>query len=41
MQVSVIINKDGIKINADAHAKNWLAKDYVIKDLIGVLATEM
>ena len=38
MQVFVIINKDGMKINADVNAKNWLTKEYVIKDLIGILA---
>ena len=30
MQVFVIIKKDGIKINADVNAKNWLTKEYVI-----------
>ena len=38
MQVFVIINKDGMKINADVNGKNWLKKEYVIKDLIGILA---
>ena len=38
MQVLVIINKDGIKINADGNAKNWLTKEYVIKDLNKTLA---
>ena len=38
MQVFVIINKHGMKINADVNAKNWLTKEYVIKDLIAVLA---
>ena len=38
MQVLVIINKDGIKINADGNAKNWLTKEYVIKDLNKILA---
>ena len=38
MQVFVIINKDGIKINADVNGKSWLKKEYVIKDLIGILA---
>ena len=37
MQVFVIINKGGIKINADGNAINWLAKGYVIKDLLGIL----
>ena len=27
-----------MNINADVNAKNWLAKEYVIKDLIGILA---
>ena len=38
MQVLVIINKDGIKKNADGNAKNWLTKEYVIKDLNKILA---
>ena len=38
MQVFVIINKDGMKINADVNGKSWLKKEYVIKDLIGILA---
>ena len=38
MQVLVIINKDGMKINADVNGKSWLKKEYVIKDLIGILA---
>ena len=38
VQAFVIINKDGMKINADVNAKNWLKKGYVIKDLIGILA---
>ena len=37
MQVIVIINKDGMKINAVVNVKNWLTKKYVIKDLIGNL----
>ena len=36
MQVFVIINNVGIMINADANAKNWLTKEYVIKDLFGI-----
>ena len=32
------IHKDGIKINANVNAKNWLTKKCVIKDLIGILA---
>ena len=38
MKVFVIIKKDGMNINGDVNAKNWLAKEYVIKDLIGILA---
>ena len=34
----VIINKDGMKINADANVKNLLTKECVIKDLFGILA---
>ena len=33
-----MINNAGIIINVDVNAKNWLAKEYVIKDLIGILA---
>ena len=36
MQVLVIINKDGITINADVHVKIWLIKEYVIKDLFEI-----
>ena len=38
MQVLVITNKDGIKINADGNAKNLLRKEYVTKDLNKTLA---
>ena len=38
MQVFVIINKDEMKINVDVNAKNCLAKEYVIKDLLVILA---
>ena len=37
MQVFVIINKGRIKITADVNGKNWLTKEYVIKDLFGIL----
>ena len=37
MQVFVIMNKDGIMINADVNAKDWLIKVYAIKDLFGIL----
>ena len=33
MQVFRIINKDGMKVNADVNAKNQLTKEYVIKKL--------
>ena len=36
MQVFVIINKDGININADINTTSWLTKEYVIKDLFGI-----
>ena len=36
MQVFPIINKDRIMINVDVNAKNWLTKEYVIKDLFGI-----
>ena len=36
MQVYVTINKDGIKVNSDVNAKNWLTKKYVIRDLFGI-----
>ena len=37
MQVFVIINNVGIKINADMNAKNWFTKADVTKDLFGIL----
>ena len=36
MQVFMIINNDGMKVNADLTAKNLLTKEYVIKDLFGI-----
>ena len=36
MQVFVTINKDGMKINANVNANNWLKKKYLIKDLFGI-----
>ena len=33
----VIINNVGIKINADVNANNYLIKEYVKKDLFGIL----
>ena len=38
MQMFVIINNVGMKINAGLNAKNWLIKMYVIKDLFRILA---
>ena len=38
MQAFVIINKDGMKINAYVNAKNGLTKEYMIRDLFGILA---
>ena len=39
MQVFVTINKDRAMINTDVNAKNWLTKEYVIKDLFGIQVT--
>ena len=39
MQVFVVINKDGIKINRDVNVKNWLIKILVIKNLFRILVT--
>ena len=36
LYVSLIINKGGIKTNADVNAKNWLIRVVVIKDLFGI-----
>ena len=36
MQLFVIKNNVGIMINTDMHAKNWLTKEYVIKDIFGI-----
>ena len=33
MQVFVLINEYGMKINADLNVKNWLIKEYGTKDL--------
>ena len=38
MQAFVIINKDGMKINAYVNAKNGLTKEYMKRDLFGILA---
>ena len=37
MEVFVIINNVGMKINAGVNVKNWLIKVVVIKDLFGML----
>ena len=37
MQVSPIADKDGMKTNADVNVKNELTKEYVNKDLFGIL----
>ena len=37
MQVLVIINNVGTKINVDANVKNGLAKEDAIKNLYGIL----
>ena len=37
MQLFVIINNVGTKINVDKNVKNQLVKEYVIKDLFGIL----
>ena len=37
MQLFVIINKDGIKINVDVNVKNYLRKEYAIKYLFGIV----
>ena len=35
----VTINNTGIKINVDVDVNNQLLKEYVIKDLFGILVT--
>ena len=37
MQMFVTIDKSAIMINAGLNVKNWLTKEYVIKDLFGIL----
>ena len=37
MQAFVIISNAGIMINADVNVNNWLKKEYVTKDLFGIL----
>ena len=36
MQVFVLINEYGMKINADVNVKNWLIKEYETEDLPGI-----
>ena len=36
MQVFAIINKVGTMANADVNVKDWLIKEYAIKDLFGI-----
>ena len=36
MPVFVVLNDIGIKINADVNVKNYLTKEYVIKDLFRI-----
>ena len=36
MQVVVLINEYGMKINADVNVKNWLIKEYGTKNLSGI-----
>ena len=36
MQVFVLINEYGMKINADVNVKNWLIKEYGTNDLSGI-----
>ena len=37
MQVFVIINRNEMKVNANLNVRNSLTKEYVIKDLIGIM----
>ena len=37
MQVFVIINRNGMKVNANLNVRNSLTKEFVIKDLIGII----
>ena len=37
MQVFLTVNNVEIKINTDVNVKSWLTKEYVIKDLFGIL----
>ena len=36
MQGFVIINNIGMMINVGVNVKNWLIKEYVMKDLFGI-----
>ena len=37
MQVFVTTNKNGMKTNTNVNVKNSLTKEYVIRDLFGIL----
>ena len=37
MQVFVLINSAGMKINADVNVKNEFMREFLIKDLFGIL----
>ena len=36
MELFVIVNNDGMKINVDVNVNNLLIKEYVTKDLFGI-----
>ena len=40
MELFVIINNVGRKINVDVNVRNWLIKVYVMKDMLGILVIE-
>ena len=40
MQAFVTISKNGIMTNVNVKAKNWLTKEYMIKDLFGIQVVE-
>ena len=37
MELSVIVNNDGMKINVGVDVKNYLIKEHEIKDIFGIL----
>ena len=37
MQMFIIISNVGIMINADVNVKNWLTKEFVLKDFFGII----